>query len=191
LRCPRKKISAPILIAHAGGAINGQIYTNSIEALNSNYNKGFRFFEIDFSWTSDDELVAIHDWFKYDTFQEMFYVPPGMKIPNKEQFLQLKIKTGLTQLSLEDILKWAAEKGDAYIVTDIKAENIKALRKISTDYNRYIKYIIPQAYNYSEYDESIKLESAILSLHFTKWKKLKRSILVNCLILQKNNPHLL
>jgi glycerophosphoryl diester phosphodiesterase len=42
-------MSAPTLIAHAGGAINQQTYTNSLEALNANYAKGFRFFEIDLS----------------------------------------------------------------------------------------------------------------------------------------------
>lgn len=52
----------PLLVAHAGSGINGQNYSNSIEALNLNYGKGFRTFEIDLSCTSDDKLICLHDW---------------------------------------------------------------------------------------------------------------------------------
>jgi hypothetical protein len=51
-----QNIQPPLFIAHAGGAIGHYTYTNSLEALNSNYEKGFRFFEIDLSWTSDGDL---------------------------------------------------------------------------------------------------------------------------------------
>ena len=37
-------IKMPKFVAHAGGGINNLIYTNSLEALDSNYKKGFRFF---------------------------------------------------------------------------------------------------------------------------------------------------
>ena len=49
-------------IAHAGGQFNGATYTNSLEALDRNYGAGFRAFEIDLSFTSDGELVCLHDW---------------------------------------------------------------------------------------------------------------------------------
>ena len=49
-------------IAHAGGQVNGATYTNSLEALEENYQAGFRAFEIDFSFTSDRQLVCLHDW---------------------------------------------------------------------------------------------------------------------------------
>jgi len=162
------EISPPVFIAHAGGGINNQTYTNSLEALNLNYEKGYRFFELDFSWTSDGELVAIHDW--DNSFQQRFYLSGNIEIPTKAQFLKLKTKTGLTQLSLQEILKWAGEKGDAFIVTDIKDDNIKALRKIRWDFIKYKKFIIPQVYNYHEYDEAAKLEysNIILTLYRMK-----------------------
>lgn len=162
------EISPPVFIAHAGGGINNRTYTNSLEALNINYEKGYRFFEIDFSWTSDGELVAIHDW--GDAFQQMFYVSDDIKIPTKSQFLNLKTKTGLTQVSLEDVLKWVEEKGDAFIVTDVKDHNVKALGKIYTDFKKCKKYIIPQVYNYHEYDEVIRLgySNIILTLYRMK-----------------------
>ena len=49
-------------MAHAGGGINGATYTNSIAAMNLNYSKGFRYFEIDFNTTSDANIVCVHDW---------------------------------------------------------------------------------------------------------------------------------
>lgn len=152
-----KKIEPANFIAHAGGAINGQTYTNSLEALNYNYEKGFRYFEIDFSWTSDQELVAIHDWKESNAFQKIFHVPVDMTIPTRTQFLQLKTKTGLTQLSIEDVLRWAKIRGDVFIVTDIKSNNLKGLKKIFTQFEKERKFVIPQVYSYREYDEVMKL----------------------------------
>jgi len=143
------------LVAHAGGAVNKKTYTNSLEALNANYAKGFRFFEMDFSWTSDGEMVAIHDW--EAAFRKKFIVPEEIKIPTKTQFLALKTTSGLTPLSLEGVLTWAREKGDAFIITDVKDGNIKALRKIRQDFGGIQKFIIPQVYSYSEYDEANRL----------------------------------
>jgi glycerophosphoryl diester phosphodiesterase len=143
----------PSFIAHAGGAINGRTATNSLEALNDNYNKGHRFFEVDFCWTSDDNLVAIHDWGEESsTFREMYFVPDDIKVPTKDQFLGLKSKLMLTQLSLKDVLEWAKQKGDAFIITDIKSNNIRGLEKICSEYKSYKKHIIPQVYSYDEYD---------------------------------------
>lgn len=164
------KITPEIFIAHAGGAFNDQTYTNSLEALNANYAKGFRFFEMDFSWTSDQELVSIHDWDESDVFQGMFYVPKNIKIPTKAQFLGLKTKKGLTQLALEDILRWAESKGDVFIVTDIKDKNVAALSIISKRFKKQQKFIIPQIYNYHEYEETMKLgyPNIILTLYRMK-----------------------
>jgi len=160
--------SPPELIAHAGGAVNQQIYTNSLEALDANYAKGFRFFEIDFSWTSDGEMVAIHDW--EAAFRKKFIVPEEIRTPTEAQFLALKTNSGLTQLSLEGVLAWAKDKGDAVIITDVKDENLKALRKIRRDFEGFEKFIIPQVYTYGEFDEVNRLgyPDIILTLYRMK-----------------------
>jgi len=49
------------IIAHAGGAIDGNAYTNSREAIERNYAQGTRLFELDFNLTSDGHWVAAHD----------------------------------------------------------------------------------------------------------------------------------
>jgi phosphoglycerol transferase MdoB-like AlkP superfamily enzyme len=48
-------------IAHAGGMIDDHTYTNSLEALNMSYDKGFRLFELDILRTSDSMFVTAHD----------------------------------------------------------------------------------------------------------------------------------
>lgn len=157
----------PMFIAHAGGAVDGATYTNSLEALNASYEKGFRFFEVDFSWTADAELVAVHDW---ESAPDLLSIPGGIEVPTKSQFLQLKTKTGLTTLGLEDVLQWAGGKGDVYIVTDIRDGNVDALRKIRDKHGKFQNRVIPQVYSYREYDEVSRLGygNIILTLYRMK-----------------------
>lgn len=160
--------SPPIFIAHAAGAVNTQVYTNSLEALNENYKKGFKFFEIDFSWTSDGQLVAIHDW--NDFLSGNFLVPEEIEVPTLEQFFQLVARGGFTQVSLRQVLRWAADKGDVRIVTDIKEDNIKALREIQRENKEFNKYVVPQVYSFREYDQAkaIGFRDVILTLYRMK-----------------------
>ena len=50
------------LIAHAGGKIDGHIYTSSREAVEDAIKSGMKFIEIDFIKTSDGYYIAGHDW---------------------------------------------------------------------------------------------------------------------------------
>ena len=49
-------------IAHGGGGIEGRTYTNSLESLNSSYEQGFRFFELDIIEDIYGNILAAHDW---------------------------------------------------------------------------------------------------------------------------------
>ena len=53
-------VPVPKFIAHAGGGIGNLSYTNSRDALDTNYRHGHRFFELDLDWTKDDKLVLIN-----------------------------------------------------------------------------------------------------------------------------------
>lgn len=161
-------IVPPAYIAHAGGGFDKMSYTNSLEALNQNFELGHRFFEVDFSWTSDGELVAIHDW--DESLEELFYAPGSMGVPTKEGFLKLKSRKKLTQLTLEDVLEWAKRKGDVYIVTDVKDQNVVALEKIRREHPDALQYVIPQVYDYAEYMkvEEMGYRDIILTLYKIK-----------------------
>jgi hypothetical protein len=101
-------------IAHAGGSIDNIKYLNTLEALNINYKKGFRYFELDLQKTSDNHIVATHDW-------ELWQKQTGYKKslpPNFQNFMQYKILKKYTPLAHPEINNWFLEHKDAYLVTD-------------------------------------------------------------------------
>jgi len=155
----------PPLIAHAGGGINMKTYTNSLEALNANYAKGHRYFELDFSWTADGRLVLIHDWKR--TFKKWFN---AKGVPKLSQFKSLKMNFSMTQMSLEDLIKWINGHKDAFVVTDVKAPNIPALKRISDKAGKHRDQFIPQIYALSEYAPAQELgfRNIILTLYCLK-----------------------
>lgn len=157
----------PALIAHAGGIVNGNTYTNSLEALNENYKKGHRCFEIDLSFTSDDRLVLIHDW--EGKYRRYFFGVDDGTIPSLGEFQRKKMKFGLTQLTADDLFQWMERHPDAVVVTDIKTDNIKGLRRIKEKFGKYTDRILPQVYNISEFFEakSLGYPRIILTLYRT------------------------
>lgn len=154
------------LIAHAGGGIDGLTYTNSLEALESNYEKGFRYFELDFEWTSDGELVAIHNW--ENSVRNLFGSSP--KIYSYEEFKEAEMVGNLTQLTFEDVANWIHLNPDAFVITDIKTGNLDALEYISTNYPEIIPNLIPQICSFEEYEPTkiFGYENVILTL-YRKW----------------------
>lgn len=155
----------PRLIAHAAGGILGRTYTNSLEALEANYAKGHRYFELDFSWTSDGRLALIHDW-KW-TFTKWFN---AKDVPKYSQFKSLKMNYGMTQMSLDDLIKWLKGHKDAFVVTDAKAPNIPVLKRISNKAGKLRVQFIPQIYAPSEYApaKEFGFRNIILTLYCLK-----------------------
>jgi glycerophosphoryl diester phosphodiesterase len=101
-------------IAHAGGEVNGIKSTNTKDALDESYAKGFRFFELDIIKTSDGKLVAAHDWKMWSRFTDY----KGELPPTHEEFMKRKIYGDYTTLDLEGINDWFKAHPDATLVTD-------------------------------------------------------------------------
>ena len=101
-------------IAHAGGAIDGRKYTNSLEAMNSNYEKGFKLFELDIIKTSDGFYVAAHDWQHWQSVTGY----KGRLPPTKKEFLEQEILNKYTPMGMALINGWFTEHPDAILVTD-------------------------------------------------------------------------
>ena len=141
----------PLRIAHAGGGINGKTYTNSLEALDYNLTKGFSYFELDFSFTKDRQLVCIHDW--KQNFNRVFGFLPEEK-PTLEAFkLLVKNKSLFKPCTLETLADWMKQNTSAIIVTDIKENNLEGLKIISENIPEFEKRIIPQIYDPRNYNE--------------------------------------
>ncbi|MGG7055700.1 glycerophosphodiester phosphodiesterase family protein [Nitrosomonas sp. ANs5] len=153
----------PPVIVHGGGLIAGQIYSNSLQALTAAYQAGHRFFEVDFSWTSDGHLVLIHDW--ESTCRRFFDQPAGA--PTLAHFTSLTMKYGLTQMHFEDLISWLSSRPDATIITDIKRDNLAGLRYIMRHSAGLQDRFIPQIYQTDEYHPARELgfQRLILTLY--------------------------
>ena len=101
-------------IAHAGGMIDGFTYTNSLEALNRSYDRGFRLFELDLLRSADGGFVAAHDW---KSWREQTGYAGDTPVTTAE-FLRHKMRGRYTPLDLTAINDWFTEHEDAVLVTD-------------------------------------------------------------------------
>lgn len=153
------------LIAHAGGEIYGIRMTNSVQALDNSYSKEFRLFELDIDWTSDGVPVVIHDWGNVNWFMNIKY---STKPPTFEEFKNMDTILGLKLMDLDILEEWLLEHEDAYIVTDVKNDNLKMLGIIKKQYSRISSQIIPQIYSFEEYD-SVK-DLGYKNIILTKYK---------------------
>ncbi len=131
-------------IAHAGGGLGEATYTNSYQALTANINHGFKYFEIDFTFTNDDRLVCLHDW--SDNFKRTFGFETDHRL-SLQEFEQLSKKNKrFTNCTLEGLALWMQENPLAYIVTDVKDDNLKALKRIHDVLPDADHRVIPQIY---------------------------------------------
>ena len=131
-------------IAHAGGGINGKTYTNSYNALNINIDNGYKYFELDFSFTIDTKLVCLHDWKK--DFIRWFGFSITEK-PTLETYSNwVKNKLEFKKCTLDGLALWLKNNPDVKIVTDVKEDNLRALSIIRHEIPNSHKQIIPQIY---------------------------------------------
>lgn len=104
------------LIYHAGGEIDGKTYTNSLEAITQTLSEEQYIIEIDFQYTSDNQLVCAHTWL--DVYPEDYQ-------PTLEEFLSSKIQGEYTPLSATDLINIMRSNPKMHVVIDIKEpENI-------------------------------------------------------------------
>ncbi|MEC0226268.1 phosphatidylinositol-specific phospholipase C/glycerophosphodiester phosphodiesterase family protein [Paenibacillus alba] len=106
------------LIAHALGGVKGASYTNSYEAFITNYNRGYRLFEVDLVQTMDGELVARHDWSQ--RLQPDLAAYRGRNV-TKLQFANSLIMGRFHPLILPDILQLMQQYRDFDLIVDTKA----------------------------------------------------------------------
>lgn len=131
-------------IAHAGGALATMTYTNALEALAANHT-AYDLIEIDLSWTADGALVCLHDWADI----------PGPSGPGTQMsragFDAYAATLPYRPCVLESLTAWLRETPGIRIVTDVKADNLEALKIIAARYPDLIDRFVPQLYQPSEY----------------------------------------
>jgi glycerophosphoryl diester phosphodiesterase len=135
-------------IAHAGGGYAGETYTNSIEALDANA-ASYELFEIDFLWTSDGKLVCLHDW--DDNARRIFgrgFTPP----PTLAEFEKLaEDHPDWTNCTLDSLAAWLDAHPEERLVTDVKDDNVAALKEIASVIEDFPTRVIAQIYQPEEH----------------------------------------
>ena len=156
-------------IAHAGGAYNWEIYTNSLDALEANKDD-YELFEIDLSWTSDDTLVCIHDW-EWSPINT-FWVPYREEPMSFEEFTTaVASNEKYKNCTLDTLMTWLKDNPTKFLVTDIKERNLESLKRIAENYPDLQKKIIAQVYLPRNYQivQDMWYEHIIWALYRYKW----------------------
>ena len=126
-------------IAHAGGGIENQIYTNSLEAIQNSIKNGFRLIEIDLIETQDGFFIGGHnDWknFKKKIFSE------NKNIDNKPMTLKEvkknKIFNKYTPITIDEINNIFSKNKKLILFTDKTNNFKKIIEDFKFDKNRIV-----------------------------------------------------
>lgn len=104
------------VIAHAGGSIDENRYTNSLEALMASIDDGKKLIELDLIVSSDDVIVAAHHW---SHFKKISGIIDSTETPlSNEDFLNSRIRGVYTPINIFDINKIFSKYKDLILVTD-------------------------------------------------------------------------
>lgn len=112
-------------IAHALGALDDKYYLNSMDSFYSNYQKGYRIFEMDLLLTTDNVLVGRHKW------------GPNLSDPLSDKgdavsyrtFKSTKLYGKYTPTSFLDMLNLMQKYPDFYLMTDTKKPNVSTIKQ--------------------------------------------------------------
>ncbi|MRN54386.1 phosphatidylinositol-specific phospholipase C/glycerophosphodiester phosphodiesterase family protein [Paenibacillus monticola] len=156
---PATGFAATRIVAHAMGGIDGHAYTNAFEAFVANYEQGTRVFETDLLFTSDDKLVARHEWTgnmsKELGQQKVLSAKEQGSALGYAEFMNSPILDLYSPLDLEKILDLLQHYPDAYIVTDTKEFDsglvMKEFKRLTEAAKRrdpaLLNRIVPQIYS--------------------------------------------
>lgn len=135
------------LIAHAGGAIDGYIYTNSYEALCKAADDGYTYIELDLQLTSDSVLISAYDWEEFNTITDSSHL--SATAPGLSDFLSRRIHGRYTPLTASDIDAFFKEHKDLFLVTD-KISDAKLLLE---HFAGIKERTVVEAFSYNDYIE--------------------------------------
>ncbi|WNS42748.1 phosphatidylinositol-specific phospholipase C/glycerophosphodiester phosphodiesterase family protein [Paenibacillus sp. MMS20-IR301] len=121
---PATGFAAYRVVAHAMGGIHDSTYTNSLDAFIANYEQGTRVFEADLLLTSDNKLVARHEWTanmsKLLGQQTVLPADKQGTVLSYEEVMDSPILEIYSPLDIDKIMNLLVIYPDAYLVTDTK-----------------------------------------------------------------------
>ena len=144
----------PNLIAHAGGQTNGEVYSNSINAIEESLKKEFKYIEIDLHKTSDNIFFGLHKWEDLKKIQliskdyvnelEKKYISGNLLIEDIYNFNKISPIKILTE---EYILKFFKKNNQLILFTD-KTNDFKKLEKLNLSLNGRVYVEISSIFDY-------------------------------------------
>jgi glycerophosphoryl diester phosphodiesterase len=134
-----------VLIAHALGAVEDTIYTNSREAWQRNLARGYRWFEVDLALTADGDLVCFHP-----DLENKIALDTLIRRTDTAAFLSHCFEERFTLMTFAELLRHLAAHPRAHLVIDTKwwTPGIAAalVRELQAAPRRVRRQIVPQLY---------------------------------------------
>lgn len=137
-------------IAHAGGGIENQTYTNSIEAVTKSINNGFKLIEIDLNETSDNFFIGVHNWSFFKKITN--YRETSNKQLTFSEIKNLRVNKKYKPITINEINIIFSKNKDLYLVTD-KTNNFE---KINSDFNFDKNRILVEIFGKKNLKKAIK-----------------------------------
>ncbi|SEP77751.1 Glycerophosphoryl diester phosphodiesterase family protein [Lachnospiraceae bacterium NE2001] len=153
----RAAVASSDYIIHALGGENEKFYINSLDMLDKCYQAGYRVFEADVSFTSDDVLVCAHsgennvwtrnDWElrlgqEYPFEKEQVLASNGYDIEKRtctyDTFMTFKIQGEYTATSFGELLDYMEDHTDMYLMLD-------AGHRTYEDTKKYYEKVVTEA----------------------------------------------
>lgn len=182
-----------LFIAHAGGGIEGNSYSNSEEAVLSNLRMGVRVFEVDFSPTRDGVWVGTHDW---QTWRRQTGYAESQP-PTHAEFIRTRLNmsgpaaiggrySAITIPFLEYLL---AKYPKMVIVTDTKYDLMQMARALKD--TGLFRRIVPQAYSIEDVEALTGLGYRKIILTIYKMDVKDHGMLASRIAAMPRKPHAL
>lgn len=159
-----------------GGAVDGKLYTNSLEAMEQSYILGNRVFDMDIEMTKDGKLVLRHSWndnletsevamhdskryVDMNGCQQYTYMNEAM---DYEEFINTPIFYKYHSMSCLDMLKFMDLHQDLYVSIDMKTDVVNGYKQLvdlakSAGMEEVLKRIIINVYDYEMYDRIMEI----------------------------------
>lgn len=124
--------------------------TNSLEALNTSYDAGYRTIKVDVNWTSEVGArtpILLNSWEEFPTY---FESEETAEI-TIEEFSETKMKNGLTSMDGPSLAQWIGEHPDVTIVANPDRSSDFFMRTMSSYEGINMDRIIPEVEGMVEY----------------------------------------
>lgn len=164
---PNKKVVLNVnseFIPAGGGTVNDLKGTNSLEAIEESYKQGSKTIGIDFTWTEDNEIIALKNW---EDIPNLFENP--LKNHTRNAFMTGKMKSGLTQLDLRRVLDWLSVHEDVVLLAELNENEVAFAKLIHADYSDAEKQIVYRVQSVEAYKELYKMGITNIMVDFTTY----------------------